>query len=337
MSPTASEIIAMPGLRTRALRRALLAVAAAAILTLPFWAPGDYFLKVAILALTFAVLSTSLNLVFGFAGLLSFAQVGFWGMGAYASALCAVDLSLSPWLSIAAGGLASATAAVVIGAPALRVSRASFVIVTLSFTLVLALVSRSWVELTRGPLGIPGLPSLDLSLPGIGTLSGQDPSVFYFFALGLAAFAVGLVWRLTACPMGRVLLAINQNEPLARSQGIDATRYQLFAFVVSGLLTGMAGGLYVFHLTIVDPTIFDTYYTEMLLIIVILGGPGNLWAVLAASLLFTAIPELLRVGSEYRLVLFGAILVASALAFPRGLGGWLEQRRFDRWRRESRR
>lgn len=309
---------------------------AVVLVSLPAWAPGDYFLKVSILALTFAVLSTSLNLVFGFGGLLSFAQVGFWGLGAYASALGVVDLGLSPWGSLVVGGFISAFAAAAIGVPALRVSRASFVIVTLSFTLVLALTSRSWVELTRGPLGIPGLPAPEVFIPGFGTFNGSDPNVFYYFVLALAVLAVGLVWRLTTCPVGRVLLAINQNEPLARSQGIDAGRYQLFAFVIAGWLTGMAGGLYVFHVTIVDPTIFDPYYTEMLLIIVILGGPGNLWTVLAACVLFTVLPELLRIGAEYRLVLFGCILVVAALAFPRGFGGWLEDRRFNRWRQESR-
>lgn len=302
-------------------------------LAVPVFAGSNYMLNVGTLALSFAVMATALNLIFGYAGLLSFAQIGFWGIGAYVSAICAVDAGLSPWVAFLVGGLASGLAALAIGVPALRVSRASFVIVTLSFTLLSGLLARSWVDVTRGPLGIPGLPVPSIEWNGTVVINGHDPLVFYCIMLGFAALAIGFVYALVRSPIGRILLASNQNEALARSQGIKVKHYQLLAFSVSGLITGMAGGLYVFHLSIVDPSIFDAYYSEMLLIIVIIGGAGNFWTVIAASFIFTIIPELLRFSPELRLVLFGCVLVATALVLPGGFGGYLRARKLKLWRK----
>lgn len=326
------------GLRTvwniMPLRLPLIGLTAVALVLLPAWAPSSYAVNIAILAMTFAVVCTGLNLIFGYAGLLSFAQVGFWGVGAYVSAISAVDFGLSPWLSFLAGGLVAAAVALIIGMPALRVSRASFVIVTLSFTLLMGLLSRNWVDLTRGPLGMPDLPAPSIVLPGIASYSGHDPNVFFYITLAFASAAIGAIYLIVSSPVGRTLKALNQNEPLARSQGIHAKRHQLFALCISALITGMSGGLYVFHLSIVDPTIFDVYYVEMMLIIVILGGPGSFWSVIVASGIFTVIPELLRISPDLRLILFGTILVIAALGFPGGFGGYLEMRRQKAWRRE---
>jgi branched-chain amino acid transport system permease protein len=311
-------------------------IAGAAIMavTLPLWTASPYVIKTASLTLIMAVISSGLNLIYGYAGLLSFAQVGFWGFGAYASALLAVDLGVSPWLSFPLAGVLTALFAVAIGVPALRVSRASFVIVSLSFSLLLQLLARNWVEVTRGPMGIPGLPAPTIPMPGGGVANGQDPEVFYWIALGFAALILSGVHRLTTGRFGRTLLAINQNEPLAASQGVHVIRYQLTAFAISALITGMAGGLYVFNLTIVEPTIFDPYYMQMMLIIVIVGGAGYFWCVLGASVVFTVLPEILRIEPDLRMVLLGAILVLAIQFLPGGLGGYLEQRRLRVWRRQ---
>lgn len=302
------------------------------ICILPLFSGSSYVHNVASLALAFAVLATSLNLIFGFTGLLSFAQIGFWGVGAYAAAILASDYGISPWLSVVAGGTFSGVCALVIGIPALRVSRASFVIVTLSFTLLAGLLSRSWVELTRGPLGIPGLPALSIG----NLVDGHDPLSFYCIMMGFAVLSLGAIYSLVVSPLGRVLMATNQNEVLARSQGVKVKHYQLMAFAVSALFSGMTGGVYVFHLGIVDPSIFDAYYSEMLLIIVILGGAGNFWTVIVAAFALTAVPELLRFDPELRLVMFGVVLVLAALVMPGGFGGILQTRNLKRWRKELR-
>ena len=314
--------------------RWLLCVAALALA--PALTGSSYVLNVGSLALAFAVLATSLNLIFGFTGLLSFAQVGFWGVGAYVAAIGSADYGLSPWLAFPLAGAFTGLLAILVGIPALRVSRASFVIVSLSFTLLVTLLSRSWVDVTRGPLGIPGLPAPSIRLGGRVLLDGHDPLAFYLVMLGFAALALGVMFALVRSPIGRILLATNQNEALARSQGINVTRYQLLAFAVAAAFSGMTGGLYIFHLGIVDPSIFDTNYSEMLLIIVILGGAGNFWTVIVAAFVLTAVPELLRFDPELRLVMFGAVLVTAALVLPGGLGGYLRDADLKRWRKDVR-
>jgi len=127
--------------------------------------------------------------------------------------------------------------------------------------------------------------------------------------------------------------AIKLNEPLAQSQGINPLSYKLLAITLSALLAGIVGGLFVFYLTIVDPSIFDFYYTETMLIMVIIGGPGSFWCVLLSSAVLTVVPDLLRFTTDLRMVLYGVVLIAAMLLFPGGLGGWLDRRRVARWRR----
>lgn len=328
--------IVTSNVRRKAMGPAFLVPLVVAVAMFPLLSGSSYVQNVGTLGLTFAVLATGLNLVFGYAGLLSFAQIGFWGIGAYVSALCTVNFGWSPWLAFPAGGAFAAITALLVGIPAMRVSRPAFVIVSLTFTLLTGLLSRSWVEVTRGPLGIPGLPAPSLGFQGAVMVDGHDPAVFYCIMLAFAVLAIGIMYAIVRSPIGRIMLAVNQNEVLARSQGIRAKHYQLLAFVIAALFTGMAGGLYSFHLSIVDPTIFDSYYNEMLLIIVIVGGAGNFWTVILSSFVFTTIPELLRFSPELRMVLFGLVLIVVALMLPGGIGGYLQTRRVERLRREMR-
>lgn len=301
---------------------------------IPLLSGSTYAQNVGSLALAFAVLAAALNLVFGFSGLLSFAQIGFWGIGAYVGAIANVDYGVSPWLAFIVAAVFTGILAILVGIPALNVSRSSFVVVSLTFTLLAALLSRTWVDVTRGPLGIPGLPAPVISYGGKVILDGHDPLIFYAIMLVYAVLALGFIYILMRSPIGRIMLAAKQNEALARSQGIRVRQYQLLAFTIAAMFSGMTGGLYIFHLGIVDPTIFDSYYSEMLLIIVILGGAGNFWTVTVAALVLTVVPEVLRFSPELRLVMFGFILVITSLAFPGGLGGYLRLRELKLWRKE---
>jgi branched-chain amino acid transport system permease protein len=127
--------------------------------------------------------------------------------------------------------------------------------------------------------------------------------------------------------------AIKLNEALAQSQGLDPLAHKLLAITLSALLTGIVGGWFVFYLTIVDPSVFDFYYTETMLIMVILGGPGSFFGVLASCAVLTVVPDLLRFTTDLRMVLYGLVLIVAMLVLPGGLGGWLERRRIERWRR----
>jgi ABC-type branched-subunit amino acid transport system permease subunit len=257
--------------------------------------------------------------------MLSFAQVAFWGIGGYCSALTVMVFGGDFWLGLVLAALVNFALALAVGYPALRLNRHAFVIVSLSLALLASLVARDWVELTRGPLGIPGLPP-----PSLFGLVLRDAASFYYLALAYAVLALGLLYALTSSRIGVTLRAIKQNEVLARSQGISGTGYKLLAFAVGAVLTGIAGGIYVFHLKIVDPLILDFYYMQTFLIMVIIGGAGSFWGVVVAGVVMSALPELLRFSDDLRMVLYGAILVAAVLVMPEGAAGWLQGRRLAR-------
>jgi ABC-type branched-subunit amino acid transport system permease subunit len=289
---------------------------------LPTLTQSNYIIGIAVSGLLFLVAAAALNLVYGFAGLLSFAQVGFWGVGAYCAAITVMDLGGSFWSGVALAGLVNGLLSLAIGLVILRGKQHAFVIVTLTFALLCGLVSRDWVGVTRGPMGIPGLPAPT----AFGTAFDSTPR-FYAIALVYTLLSLGFLHLLGTSRIGLTLKAIRQNEPLAQSQGVSPLPYKLAAFVIAAVLTGMAGGIFAFHLKVVDPLIFDFYYMQTFLIIVIIGGAGSFWGVLGAGVVMVILPEALRVSNDLRMVVYGAILVGVMLAMPNGVTGWVGERR----------
>jgi ABC-type branched-subunit amino acid transport system permease subunit len=218
--------------------------------------------------------------------------------------------------------------ALVVGYPTLRTNRHAFVIVTLTFALLVTLIARDWVELTRGPMGIPNLPAP--SAFGHRFASTHD---FYWIAWAFSVAMLALLYALCSSRIGRTLTAIKQNEPLVRAQGISPMPYKLASFAISAAITGAAGGVFVFHLGIVDPLILDFYYMQTFLIIVIIGGAGSFWGVIAAGIALSALPEVLRFSADFRMIIYGVILVAAMFVMPAGVAGWLRQREVARMRR----
>jgi ABC-type branched-subunit amino acid transport system permease subunit len=208
-----------------------------------------------------------------------------------------------------------------------RTNRHAFVIVTLAFALLVTLVARDWVSLTRGPLGIPGLPA-----PNLFGFEFKTTPLFYWIAYGYALLALGLLYALCTSRIGRTLVAIKQNEPLVRAQGISPVPYKLAAFAVGAAITGVGGGIYAFHLKIIDPLFLDFYYMQTFLIIVITGGAGSYWGVIAAGLIMSTLPEVLRFSADFRMIVYGVVLLLAVFAMPGGVGGWLHERRLARAR-----
>ncbi|HSS85488.1 MAG TPA: branched-chain amino acid ABC transporter permease [Reyranella sp.] len=304
-----------------------------ALFALPLVIDNDYIMALGISFAAMSVLAGGLNLIYGYTGLLSFAQVGFFGIGGYAATLLVVDRGWSLWAGVAVGGVLCIAVALLIGYSSLRLSRHAFAIVSLSFALLCAIVARDWPELTRGSMGIPGLPTPVMDLPGGLRWRIVDPSDFYYLLMGFAVIAHGAIYLVVTSRLGRAMRAIKLNEPLAQSQGVNPLSYRLLALSLSALLAGIVGGLFVFYLTIIDPSIFDFYYTETMLISVVIGGPGSFWGVLASSAVLAVLPDMLRFTTDLRMVLYGVALIVAMLTFPGGVGGWLYRRQVARWRR----
>ncbi|WP_322514141.1 branched-chain amino acid ABC transporter permease [Rhodopseudomonas palustris] len=306
-------------------------VAIALLAALPLMTGSNYIVGIAISGLIFLAAAASLNLVYGYAGQLSFAQLGFWGVGGYCAAIAVVDLGQSFWFGIAFAGVVNLLLSTVIGIVITRTTRHAFVVVTLTFALLAGLIARDWVGVTRGPLGIPGLPP-----PSLMGFAFDTSARFYYIALVFALIALAFLYSLKTSRIGLILKAVKQNAPLVESQGIAPGPYKLAAFVIASVITGMAGGIYAFNLKVIDPSFLDFYYMQTFLIIVIIGGAGSFWAVVLAGAAMVVLPEALRFSNELRMVIYGVVLVAVMMFMPRGVSGWLEDRRIAALRKALR-
>lgn len=298
------------------MKRTVLALGALLALTAPFWIASPYHLHVLIMAGVFAVLAMSLNLLLGYTGQLSLGHAGFFGIGAYTSALITLKLEWSFWIGLVAGAVLTGVAGWAIGRLSLKLRGAYFVLVTISFAGVISLVSQNWMELTNGPLGLPGVPA-----PELGPWSLRTKSAYYYLVLAAVAVSYLVCRRLVRSRVGRAFLALRENEALAESVGVDPTRYLVFATVVSAAMAGVGGVLYAHYIRFVSPEVFQFGYTVTMVIMVIAGGKGTLAGPVVGALIFTALPEALRevVSWQWQLLAYGALLVLLVYFLPRGI------------------
>jgi branched-chain amino acid transport system permease protein len=297
--------------------RTAVALGAVAAVTAPWWVVNPYHLHVLIMAGVFTILALSLNLLLGYTGQLSLGHAAFFGIGAYTSALLSLPpLGWSFWVALPAAAVAAGLAGWGIGRLALKLRGAYFVLVTISFAGVISLVSINWMELTNGPLGLPGVPP-----PSLGPWTVRTKSAYWYLVLAAAALAYFVCHRLVRSRIGRAFVALRENEPLAESVGIDGTRYLVLAAVISAGMAGVGGSLYAHYTRFVSPEVFLFSYTVTMVIMVIAGGQGTLAGPVVGALLFTALPEALReaVAWQWQMLAYGVILILCIFFLPRGI------------------
>jgi ABC-type branched-subunit amino acid transport system permease subunit len=279
-----------------------------------------YVLHVLIFTALFAALALSYDLVVGHVGSLSLAHPAFFGIGAYTAAILATAARWPFVADLLAAVLVAAAVAALVGVPLFRMTEHAFAVGTLGLAVVASIVANNWVEVTRGPLCITGIPKPRLGGLAITTLPG-----YYWLALG-ALGVVALLYRgLTTFRLGRAFHAVRDNEPLAGAAGIDPLKYRLLAFTVGAALAGAVGGLYAHYLSVMCPEEMTIGLTVNLLVIVFLGGVGSLRGVLVGAVLFTALPEVLRVAPTWRLVIYGVLLLLVVVRSPEGLESLLRR------------
>jgi len=283
----------------------------------------EYLLHIVILVSIYAVLSASLDLLAGHSGLMSIAQAAFYGLGAYSSALLAVQFGASFGVGVLAGMAVSVSVSFIVSLPSLRLHDDYFVIATFGFQMILFSIFNNWMDLTRGPLGIPGIPQ-----PVIFGWKVDTHLEFLLMAAFFASFAYLAVYLLTSSPFGRVLHAIREDEVFAQSLGKNTLRFKVTAFAVSAALAAMAGSLYAHYITYIDPTSFTVMESILVISMVIIGGAGSLWGPLVGAVVLVTLPEALRfvglpssVAANLRQIIYGALLVVMMMVRPKGLVG----------------
>jgi ABC-type branched-subunit amino acid transport system permease subunit len=293
--------------------------------------PGQqrYILHVLIFTALYGALALSFDLVVGHVGSLSLAHPAFFGVGAYGLALLATEARWPFAAALAAGLVLAGLAALAVGVPMFRLTEHSFAMGTLGLALVTQIVATNWVDFTRGPLCVTGIPKPQIGAFRIATLPG-----FYWMGLITLALVALLYHGLTTFRLGRAFHAVRDNETLASSAAIDPLRYRMLAFTIAGALAGGIGALYVSYVGVLCPGELTVSLSVNLLVMIFLGGVGSLRGVVVGAAAFTALPEVLRMAPTWRMVIYGLLLLVIVIRFPDGLEG-LMQRRGARGRRAA--
>ncbi|HZR68252.1 MAG TPA: branched-chain amino acid ABC transporter permease [Burkholderiales bacterium] len=320
----------------RVLRRAALGLAIAAALAFPFvmGAEGDaYYVSFASRILVYALAATSLNLILGYGGMISFGHAAFVGTGAYVSSILLAEGIASAWIGWPAAIAASALAALAIGAVSLRTRGAYFIMITLAFAQMMYFLVNSM----KAYGGDEGLTLPARARVGLG-IDLDDAQTFYYVALAaLAAALVGL-HRLSHSRFGRVIQAIRENEVRAEAIGFPVYRYKLVCFVIAGAAAGLAGALLASHGKYVNPSVLHWTQSGTLMVMAILGGVGCLWGGALGALALLGLEDLIanhRIAwvaallpnyQQHASLGVGLTLLAVVLFAPQGIAGLLARR-----------
>jgi len=281
-----------------------------------------YLLHILILIGIYIILTTSLNLLAGYTGILSIAHAAFYGVGAYVAALMALRLHTPFLVNLILAVIASALLGVLVGFPSLRIKDDYFIIATFAFQVIVFSVLNNWVRFTGGPMGLPGIPQPVIIL----RISSHGPFLLLTSALAILCFY--LCRRIVRSPFGRVLKAIREDEVFTQSLGKDVSSFKVKIFMVSAGMAAIAGVLYATYISYIDPTSFTVMESIFIISIVIIGGAGNLWGSVLGAFVLISLPELLRfvglpnsVAANIRQILYGGLLVIFMLWRPRGFIG----------------
>ena len=301
-----------PG-RIRALGRRALMPAALLVLVIPLVNLGAYPMRVAVMCAIYSLLALSLNLLTGIAGQVSLGHAAFYAVGAYTSALLALRLSAPLWLSVPCAMLMGAAMGFITFLPSRRVSGGYLAIVTMGIGEIVRLTLVNWQSLTRGPMGLPGVPQAQVF--GVRL---TDAYQYYLLVMPLALLTLLLLESLERSNAGRKLAAVRMDPIAAESMGIYPDRMKALAFTVSGAIAALAGALYAHFIGFIDPGSFRSDESITILCMVVLGGMGNLPGSVLAAFLLTVIPEFLRGFDNVRMLIYGALLVVLMLAKTTG-------------------
>jgi branched-chain amino acid transport system permease protein len=292
---------------------------AAAVLAIPFFLKGSYFLSVFVFIGINTMLAVALNLLLGYAGQISLGQAAFFGLGAYISGILTTRFHSDPWLAMMLAGFCASGLGFVIGFPILKLKGHYLAMATLGFGIIMYIIFNETVGWTGGPSGLSGIPNLHL-----GPLSfDNDWNNYYLiwiFTLGILLLSINL----SQSRIGRALRAIHDSEVAARVMGVNARILKVKIFAISALLSAIAGSLYAHTMTFIAPASFGFNFSVELVTMVIIGGLGSIYGSFLGAAILTLLPEWLRLFQDFDIVIYGLMLILITMYLPGGLISGLE-------------
>jgi ABC-type branched-subunit amino acid transport system ATPase component/ABC-type branched-subunit amino acid transport system permease subunit len=320
--------------RAQALRSPWTAVIVAATLFIglyPVFSDDLYYQNLIILALVFAIGAVGLNIITGYAGYVSLGQGAFLGLGAYTTGILSTEVGGSPFVWVPLAGVLAGLVAALLGVVAMRARGHAFVILTIAFLFLLQVVATNWKELTNGTSGIT------LPIPTWSVDYQNWP--FYYSLMGLLGLSLLLSWWIRRSKLGMGLIAIREDEDKAATVGVNTRVYKILGFAASAVFVGMAGAVYGYYLTFIDPSgMFNILLSVQIILSLLLGGRATLWGPVLGAFAIEWLNEFTNNelgGGNTRLVVFGGVLALVVLFLPRGIIPSVQQI-LGTWRKRGR-
>ncbi|MDX9844875.1 MAG: branched-chain amino acid ABC transporter permease [Aquabacterium sp.] len=295
-------------------------------LVFPYMVSNTYFLSVMTQAYIFAIAALGLNLITGYTGQFNLAHGGFMAIGAYAVGLLTTDYQWGFWTSFVAAGAICGVIGYLVGVISLRMTGHVFSIFTLCVGYIIYLLIEKWEDVTHGAVGVMGIPAPT----GFGGLEFESAKGQYYLVLVFLVIGAYIMHRIVHSLLGRSFVAVRNSEALAEALGIPLARTKRLAFVLSVIYAGLAGGLYAGVVRFLGPDLAATHHTFELVMFMLVGGIGTILGPILGSILVPWLTQSLQFLQDYRMVVFGPVLILLLIFLPNGIVGTILHRRARR-------
>jgi branched-chain amino acid transport system permease protein len=291
-----------------------------AVLIIPFFLQGSYFLNVLVFIGINTMLAIALNLLLGYAGQISLGHAAFFGLGAYISGIITTRYGLDPWLALVIAASANGILAFIIGFPILKLKGHYLAMATLGFGIIIFIILNETVNITGGPSGLSGIPNINI---GSFVFDSDQRNYYMIWIITLAVMLLSI--NLSQSRIGRALRAISDSEVAARVMGVNARVLKVQIFTVSAVISAIAGSLYAHTMTFISPASFGFNFSIELVTMVIIGGLGSIYGSFLGAAILTILPEFLRILHDFDIIVYGLLLIIMTMYMPGGLISALER------------